>query len=193
MVKFAVEFWWKMLLTIFPGKRSSKISFQTSPEVRHQFCRKLRQLHSGNRWCLCRGAARFAILQACYRAPKNGKNPENTKKIRGKYIPDPPTFAFSFFVCQKRREVFEQRKKRKKENLKKNKVFKGWPSQKNTKLPTSGWPPKMPSRKKKRWRPPPPPPKKKKKNTHTHTHKIPQFPLEKKTEKSTLWTNTGQD
>ena len=29
MVKFAVEFWWKMLLTIFPSKRSSKISFQT--------------------------------------------------------------------------------------------------------------------------------------------------------------------
>ena len=36
----------------FPSKRSSKISFQTSPEVRHQFRRKLRQLHSGNRWCL---------------------------------------------------------------------------------------------------------------------------------------------
>ena len=35
----------------FPRKRSSKISFQTSPEVRHQFRRKLRQLHSGNRWC----------------------------------------------------------------------------------------------------------------------------------------------
>ena len=52
MVKFAVEFWWKMVLTIFPSKRSSKISFQTSPEVRHQFRRKLRQLHSGNRWCL---------------------------------------------------------------------------------------------------------------------------------------------
>ena len=51
MVKFAVEFWWKMLLTIFPSKRSSKISFQTSPEVRHHFRRKLRQLHSGNR-CL---------------------------------------------------------------------------------------------------------------------------------------------
>ena len=52
MVKFAVEFWWKMLLTIFPCKRSSKISFKTSPEVRHQFRRKLRQLHSGNRWSL---------------------------------------------------------------------------------------------------------------------------------------------
>ena len=52
MVKFAVEFWWKMLLTISPSKRSSKISFQTSPEVRHQLRRKLRQLHSGNRWCL---------------------------------------------------------------------------------------------------------------------------------------------
>ena len=39
MVKFAVEFWWKMLLTIFPSKISSKISFQTSPEVRHQFRR----------------------------------------------------------------------------------------------------------------------------------------------------------
>ena len=36
----------------FPSKRSSKISFQTSPKVRHQFRRKLRQLHSGNRWCL---------------------------------------------------------------------------------------------------------------------------------------------
>ena len=52
MVKFAVEFWWKMVLTIFPSKRSSKISFQTSPEVRHQCRRKLRQLHSGDRWCL---------------------------------------------------------------------------------------------------------------------------------------------
>ena len=31
----------------FPSKRSSKISFQTSLEVRHQFRRKLRQLHSG--------------------------------------------------------------------------------------------------------------------------------------------------
>ena len=41
-----------MLLTICPSKRSSKISFQTSPGVRHQFRRKLRQLHSGNRWCL---------------------------------------------------------------------------------------------------------------------------------------------
>ena len=29
----------------FPSKRSSRISFQTSPEVRHQFRRKLRQLH----------------------------------------------------------------------------------------------------------------------------------------------------
>ena len=36
----------------FPSKRSSKISFQTLPEVRHKFCRRLRQLHSGNRWCL---------------------------------------------------------------------------------------------------------------------------------------------
>ena len=52
MVKFAVEFWWKMLLMISPAKKSSKISCQTSPEVRHQFRRKLRQLHSGNRWCL---------------------------------------------------------------------------------------------------------------------------------------------
>ena len=33
-------------------KRSSKISCQTSPEGRHQFRRKLRQLHPGNRWCL---------------------------------------------------------------------------------------------------------------------------------------------
>ena len=43
--------WWKMLLTISSSKRSSKISFQTSPEVHHQFRRRLRQLHSGNRWC----------------------------------------------------------------------------------------------------------------------------------------------
>ena len=41
----------------FPSKRSSKISFQTSPEVRHQFRRKLRQLHSGNRWCLGKQSA----------------------------------------------------------------------------------------------------------------------------------------
>ena len=52
----AVEFWWKMLLPIFPCKRSSKISFQTSPEVRHQFRRKLRQLHPGNRWRLDLGS-----------------------------------------------------------------------------------------------------------------------------------------
>ena len=56
VVKFdgeiAVEFWWKMLLTNFPSKSSSKISFQTSLEVRHHFRQKLRQLHSGNRWCL---------------------------------------------------------------------------------------------------------------------------------------------
>ena len=36
----------------FPSKRSSKISCQTSLEVRHEFRRKLCQLHSGNRWCL---------------------------------------------------------------------------------------------------------------------------------------------
>ena len=59
MVKFAVDFWWKMLLTIFPSKRSSKIIFQTSAEVRHQFRRKLRQLHSGNRWCLTLRSAIF--------------------------------------------------------------------------------------------------------------------------------------
>ena len=52
MVKFAVEFCWGKCLTIFPSKRLSKISLQTSPEVRHQFRRKLRKLHSGNRWCL---------------------------------------------------------------------------------------------------------------------------------------------
>ena len=39
----------------FPSKRSSKISCQTSPEVRHQFRQKLRQLHSGNRLCLVLG------------------------------------------------------------------------------------------------------------------------------------------
>ena len=44
----------------FPSKRSSKISFQTSPEVRHQFRRKLRQLHSGNRWCLSFGDVTIA-------------------------------------------------------------------------------------------------------------------------------------
>ena len=37
----------------FPSKSSSKICCQTSPEVRHKFRRKLRQLHSGgNCWCL---------------------------------------------------------------------------------------------------------------------------------------------
>ena len=54
---------WKMLLSIFPSKRSSKISFQTSPEVRHQFHRKLRQLHSGNRWRLI-----FCLFVHMYRA-----------------------------------------------------------------------------------------------------------------------------
>ena len=46
-------------LTILPSKRSSKISSQTSPEVRHQLRRKLRQLHSGNRWCL--GTTRYFL------------------------------------------------------------------------------------------------------------------------------------
>ena len=48
VVKFDVE----ICGGVFPSKRSSNISFQTSPELRHQFRRKLRQLHSGNRWCL---------------------------------------------------------------------------------------------------------------------------------------------
>ena len=70
MVKFAVEFWWKMLLTIFPNKRSSKTSFQTSPEVRHQFRRKLRQFHSGNRWCLRLSAfARVCAWLSAFRVP----------------------------------------------------------------------------------------------------------------------------
>ena len=53
-MKFSVEFWWKMLLTIFPSKRSSKISFQTLPEVRHQFRRKL---PTGDTQCVCARSA----------------------------------------------------------------------------------------------------------------------------------------
>ena len=45
---FGGECFWRFL----SSKRSSKISFQTSPEVRHQFRQRLRQLHSGNRLCL---------------------------------------------------------------------------------------------------------------------------------------------
>ena len=56
VVKFDGEICGGVLVEIssddFPSKRSAKISFQTSPEVRHQFRRKLRQLHCGNRWCL---------------------------------------------------------------------------------------------------------------------------------------------
>ena len=48
----------------FPSKKSSKISFQTSPEVRHQFRRKLRQLHSGNRWCLLLQFPNAVVLNA---------------------------------------------------------------------------------------------------------------------------------
>ena len=62
----------EMLLTIFPSKRSSKISFQTSPEVRHQFRRKLRQLHSGNHWCL-----RFAPSSKVLRPRRPGTEPKN--------------------------------------------------------------------------------------------------------------------
>ena len=55
------EVWWWNLrwhfggtcFWLFPSKRSSKIIFQTSPEIRHQFRRNFRQLHSGSRWCLC--------------------------------------------------------------------------------------------------------------------------------------------
>ena len=57
-----------MLLTIFPSKRSSKISFQTSPEIRHQFRQKLRQLHSGNRRYLHLMGERQSIAQNGVRA-----------------------------------------------------------------------------------------------------------------------------
>ena len=66
MAKFAVEFPVENASDDFPSKRSSKISFQTSPEVRHQFRRKLCQLHSGNRWCL-----------------KIGRTPEESYSPRG--------------------------------------------------------------------------------------------------------------
>ena len=76
--------WWKMLLTIFPSKRSSKISFQTSPEVRHQFRRKLRQLHSGNRWCLfnlllrpCKWTRRAWVASCCWHCGHCGFQPGN--------------------------------------------------------------------------------------------------------------------
>ena len=40
----------------FPQQKKLENLLETSPEVRHQFRRKLRQLHSGNRWCLqCTG------------------------------------------------------------------------------------------------------------------------------------------
>ena len=56
VVKFDGEIYGRVLVENasdnFPSKRSSKISCQTSPEVRHQFLRKLCKLQSGNRWCL---------------------------------------------------------------------------------------------------------------------------------------------
>ena len=67
----------------FPSKRSSKISFQTSPEVRHQFRRKLRQLHSGNRWCL-----EFRKVEKCKCTCKIGLI--NSSQLKGK--PNVPTF-----------------------------------------------------------------------------------------------------
>ena len=48
----------------FPSQRSSKIACQTSPEVRHQFRRRLRQLHSGNRWCLLMCASFLLTIEA---------------------------------------------------------------------------------------------------------------------------------
>ena len=68
----------------FPSKRSSKISFQTSPEVRCQFRRKLRQLHSGNRWCLKMLRTRPPLTEVSPR--KNlenvslGLRPQNSEK-----------------------------------------------------------------------------------------------------------------
>ena len=61
----------------FPSKRSSKISFQTSPEVRHQFRRKLRQLHSGNRWCLKKSLveAQCAHRKHCHPETPLGSHP----------------------------------------------------------------------------------------------------------------------
>ena len=61
MVKFAVE----NASDDFPSKRSSKISFQTSPEVRRQFRRKLRQLDSGKMGT----EARKALAQSYCRTP----------------------------------------------------------------------------------------------------------------------------
>ena len=73
MVKFAVKFAVEYASDDFPSKRSSKISFQTSPEVCHQFRRKLRQLHSGNRWCL------KILGKARKNAPKKQGKSENKK------------------------------------------------------------------------------------------------------------------
>ena len=92
----------------FPGKTGSKISFQTSPEVRHQFRRKLRQLHSGNRWCLelksstgiCCNIHGF-ILEFCQKFQKGvgGQrglprgNPSKTRKIQASFL-YPFSYAF---------------------------------------------------------------------------------------------------
>ena len=42
-------------------KKLSKISFQTSPEVRHQFRRKVCQLRSGTRWCLAFSSGVYGV------------------------------------------------------------------------------------------------------------------------------------
>ena len=66
----------------FPSKRSSKISCQTSPKVRHQFRRKLRRLHPGNRWCLqmvLTETLTTETFQLKYAAHKTTKSP--TSKI----------------------------------------------------------------------------------------------------------------
>ena len=52
MVKFAMEFWWKMLLTIFPQKEARKSPSKLRLKFATSFAKKLRQLHSGNRWRL---------------------------------------------------------------------------------------------------------------------------------------------
>ena len=65
----------EMLLTIFPSKKLENL-LPTSPEVRHEFRRKLRQLHSGNRCCLLLWGVAKGSSVSWVAKFKGDKNPE---------------------------------------------------------------------------------------------------------------------
>ena len=55
MVKFAVEFWWKMFLTISQQNKLENLLPKLRRKFATNFAENFAQLHSGNRWCLKKG------------------------------------------------------------------------------------------------------------------------------------------